>query len=120
MALRQEHPLKLRISALSAMFHNATCAVNTLVLDGAFTSALFQAPTEIWLSSSTLLYVIDSGNMVVRAVNISSKTVSTAAGSGGWPLQFTNPTSLATIKTSDKNVDLNFAADASRIVRFVT
>ena len=89
-------------------------------LDGALTFAQFQAPTEIWLLGNTLLYVIDGGNKVVRAVNISSVTVNTASAPPGDAvglMKFANPSSIASTEASDGVA--YFAACGSQIVRFV-
>ena len=89
--------------------------------DGALTSAQFQAPTEIWLSESSLLFVIDSGTKVVRAVNITAMTVSTALAPPGVavvPFKFVNPSSVAS--TRSINGTAYFAACGSQIVRFTT
>jgi cysteine-rich repeat protein len=47
--------------------------------DGAIATARFRAPTGLYLDGSTL-YVADTGNHVLRAIDLSTSTVSTVAG----------------------------------------
>ena len=49
--------------------------------DGASAAAQFDTPNHLAVSGSTL-YVSDSGNHCIRAIDLESKTVSTIAGSG--------------------------------------
>lgn len=51
--------------------------------DGALANALFRQPTGLHLDASTkTLYVADTGNHAVRAINLTTATVSTIAGQG--------------------------------------
>ena len=77
--------------------------------DGAGTAARFRNPTGLAVSGTTL-YVADSNNHRIRAIDLASmnKTVSTIAGSGtaghadgtGTAAQFDNPTGLAVSGTT--------------------
>ena len=66
--------------------------------DGASAAAQFDTPNHLAISGNTL-YVSDSGNHCIRAIDLESKTVSTIAGSGtaghadgaGTQAQFNRP-----------------------------
>jgi sugar lactone lactonase YvrE len=66
----------------------ATRSVGTLVgttnghTDGAFQSVRFRAPNGLWLRGSDL-YVADTGNHVIRRVDMKNQQVSTIAGTPG-------------------------------------
>ena len=82
--------------------------------DGAGTAARFRNPTGLALSGTTL-YVADSGNNRIRAIDLASMAVSTIAGSGaaghaddvGAAAQFNFPTGIAvsgdTLYVADQN-----------------
>ena len=75
--------------------------------DGAGTAAQFLQPAGLAVSGTTL-YVVDSGNHRIRAVDLANKTVSTIAGSGtpghangvGTAAQFNRPVGLAVSGTT--------------------
>ena len=66
----------------------ATAAVSTLAgdpalagsADGVGTAALFSAPGQLALDGTGNLYVVDSGNHLIRRIALASATVSTLAG----------------------------------------
>jgi len=72
---------------------NASFPVSTLagsktqlcgLIDGVGTAARFRYPQDIVVDSSqTTAYVADSGNYVVRAINLTSSAVTTLVGNGG-------------------------------------
>ena len=52
-------------------------------LDGAATSAMFRNPTGLYLDAvAHVLYVADTGNHVIRAIDLTSNMVTTAIGTG--------------------------------------
>jgi hypothetical protein len=57
--------------------------VNSLTGNGGpATSAAMGMPAQIFVSSSNVMYIADSTNHVVRAVNLNTNIISTFAGSG--------------------------------------
>ena len=80
--------------------------------DGAGAGAQFKRPAGLALSGTTL-YVADSGNHRIRAIDLASKAVSTIAGSGtagfadlsGKNAQFNTPVGIAINKTTLYVVD---------------
>ena len=89
-------------------------------VDGKASTAQFQAPTELWISGGTKIYVIDSGNSVIRSINLTSLEVGTmttvgSLNSNNSRIEFTNPTSFAVV------IDglAEFAADGPRVVRCI-
>lgn len=76
--------------------------------DGTGTAALFNAPQGIVAIGTTFLYVADTGGNTIRAINISTKSVTTVVGSGqigssdatGTSASFSGPVGITTDGTS--------------------
>lgn len=74
-----------RVAADGKIFHfagSATGVSGSIGDNGVATSARFNRPTALAVDSQNL-YVVDSGNHRIRAINLTTNIVSTVAGNGG-------------------------------------
>jgi sugar lactone lactonase YvrE len=93
------------------------------LVDGTLAQARFNNPWGILASpDGTKLYVADTGDHVIREIDLTAGTVSTIAGSGGWGFvdgvgnqaEFKEPTGLAFDATGNNIFITDFEAEAIR------
>jgi len=96
--------------------------------DGQGSSASFNQPSGIAISSTGILYVTDTNNNKIRQINLSNGNVTTLAGkqlsgyldvSSGTPLltaQFNNPIGI----TIDRNNNIYIADTKNNVIRQIT
>ena len=113
-----------KIDTLGAVTTFAGQAEASGTVDGDRLSARFNHPIGLAFNASySVLYVADSGNHTIRAINIKSQTVSTFAGTAGSPgtssSMLSSPNGVA-VSTSD-DVDTLYVTDyGSSTIRKIT